>query len=71
MTVTGERASVEVAGQLDVTKPYDLVLVTVLAPQVGAVLPALMSDDQAKIVIDFLFADDAQARRPARAKASA
>ena len=33
--------------------------------------PALMSDDQAKIVIDFLFADDAQARRPARAKATA
>ena len=33
--------------------------------------PALMSDDQAKIVIDFLFADDAQAKRQARAKASA
>lgn len=35
--VTGERTPVEVVGQLDPTKPYDLVLVTVLAPQVGAV----------------------------------
>jgi pimeloyl-ACP methyl ester carboxylesterase len=33
--------------------------------------PALMSDDQAKVVADFLFAEDAQARRPARAKATA
>jgi pimeloyl-ACP methyl ester carboxylesterase len=33
--------------------------------------PALMSDDQAKVVSDFLFEEDAQARRPARAKATA
>jgi hypothetical protein len=30
-----------------------------------------MSDDQAKIVADFLFADETQAKRPARAKATA
>ena len=32
--------------------------------------PALMSEDQIKIVADFLFADDSQAKRPARAKAT-
>jgi len=30
-----------------------------------------MSDDQARIVADFLFANDAQAKRGARAKATA
>lgn len=38
---SGERAPVQVAAALDASTPYDLVLVTVLAPQVGAVLPAL------------------------------
>lgn len=38
---SGERAAVTVHAALDTTLPYDLVLVTVLAPQVGAVLPAL------------------------------
>jgi pimeloyl-ACP methyl ester carboxylesterase len=33
--------------------------------------PALMSDDQVKVIADFLFADEAQAKRPARAKATA
>jgi len=33
--------------------------------------PSLMSDDQARIVADFLFANDAQAKRGARAKATA
>ena len=37
----GERAAMRAAGQLDETVPYDLVIVTVLAYQVDAVLPAL------------------------------
>ena len=39
--VTGERASVRVADALDEQTPYDLVIVTLLAHQVDAVLPAL------------------------------
>ncbi len=39
--VKGERASVGVAETLDETIPYDLVIVTLLAHQVDAVLPAL------------------------------
>lgn len=38
---TGERAVVSVADALDETVPYDLVLVTLLAHQTGAVLPNL------------------------------
>lgn len=38
---TGQRAPVEVSAALDTTVAYDLVLVTVLASQVDAVLPAL------------------------------
>ena len=39
--VRGERASVRVADVLDEQTPYDLVIVTLLAHQVDAVLPAL------------------------------
>ncbi len=38
---TGERVDVRVAGELDEATSYDLVLVTTLAHQVDAVLPAL------------------------------
>jgi len=38
---SGERAAVQVSAALDDRTPYDLVLVTVLASQVGSVLPAL------------------------------
>ncbi len=41
INVKGERASVHVAGMLDEQTPYDLVIVTLLAHQVDAVLPAL------------------------------
>lgn len=41
VTSTGERAAVEVSAALDPSIAYDLVLVTVLASQVEAVLPAL------------------------------
>lgn len=39
--VTGERAGVRIADTLDEETPYDLVIVTVVDYQVGAVLPAL------------------------------
>jgi 2-dehydropantoate 2-reductase len=38
---TGERAGTTVADRLDEQAPFDLVIVTVLAHQVGALLPAL------------------------------
>jgi 2-dehydropantoate 2-reductase len=38
---TGERAEVRVTGELDEEAAYDLVVVTLLAPQVDTVLPAL------------------------------
>ena len=41
VNVKGERASVRVADTLDGQTPYDLVIVTLLAHQVDAVLPAL------------------------------
>jgi 2-dehydropantoate 2-reductase len=50
---SGERASVHVAGALDPSPPWDLVLVTVLASQVDAVLPALRAS-AAKTVM-FMF----------------
>ncbi len=49
----GERAKVSVAGSLDPSTPFDLVLVTVLVSQVDAVLPAL-SASSAKTVM-FMF----------------
>jgi len=53
VTASGERASVCVSAALDTTTPWDLVLVTVLAPQVDAVLPAL-AESAAKTVM-FMF----------------
>jgi 2-dehydropantoate 2-reductase len=53
VTVDGERAPVSVAASLDVTVPYDLLLVSVLAHQVDAVLPAV-SASAAKSVM-FMF----------------
>ena len=41
VNVRGERASVQVTDTLDEQIPYDLVIVTLLAYQVEAVLPAL------------------------------
>ena len=41
VTTTGERANVTVAGHLDEQVPFDLVIVTTLAHQVGPILPAL------------------------------
>jgi 2-dehydropantoate 2-reductase len=49
----GQRAPVEVAAALDDTTAWDLVLVTVLASQVGALLPAL-AESPAKTVM-FMF----------------
>lgn len=53
VTTAGERAEVRVAGSLDPTIAFDLVLVTVLAPQVDAVLPSLQAS-AAKTVM-FMF----------------
>ncbi|WP_437927461.1 2-dehydropantoate 2-reductase N-terminal domain-containing protein [Sorangium sp. So ce291] len=50
---TGERAAVRVSAALDTTTAWDLVLVTVLAHQVDAVLPAL-AESAAKAVM-FMF----------------
>ncbi|WP_437306692.1 ketopantoate reductase family protein [Sorangium sp. So ce388] len=50
---TGERAAVRVSAALDATTEWDLVLVTVLAHQVDAVLPAL-AESAAKAVM-FMF----------------
>lgn len=49
----GQRAKVTVHAQLDTTAAYDLVLVTVLATQVDAVLPALKASAAKKVM--FLF----------------
>ncbi len=51
--VKGERASVRVADTLDGRTPYDLVIVTLLAHQVDAVLPALQRS--AATCIQFMF----------------
>ena len=51
--VEGERAGVRVAGALDEQTPYDLVIVTLLAHQVDAVLPALQRS--AARCIQFMF----------------
>jgi 2-dehydropantoate 2-reductase len=49
----GERVNVKVAGHLDEHAPFDLVIVTVLAHQVGSLLPTLAAS-QAKC-IHFMF----------------
>jgi 2-dehydropantoate 2-reductase len=53
VTVDGARAAVHVSGEFDTTRDWDLVLVTVLASQVDALLPAL-SASAAKSVM-FMF----------------
>lgn len=53
VTVSGERAAVSVSAALDPATDYDLVLVTVLAPQVDSVLPSLQAS-AAKTVM-FMF----------------
>lgn len=49
----GARAAVTVTGALDETAPYDLVLVTVLATQVGAVLPSLRASAARRVMFMF------------------
>ena len=51
--VTGERAAVGVSPELDATTPWDLVLVTVLASQVDAVLPALKASAARTVMFMF------------------
>ncbi len=53
INVKGERASVRVADTLDEQTPYDLVIVTLLAHQTDAVLPALQRS--AAKCIQFMF----------------
>ena len=53
VNVQGERVSVRVTDTLDEQTPYDLVIVTLLAFQVGAVLPALRRS--AARCIQFMF----------------
>lgn len=53
VTADGERAPVEVAAALDVTVPYDLVLVGVLAHQVEAVLPAVSASAARSVMFMF------------------
>src|SRR6478609_1911500 len=50
---SGERAAVQVSCALDVRTAYDLVLVTVLAPQVAAVLPALRASAARTVMFMF------------------
>jgi 2-dehydropantoate 2-reductase len=49
----GERADVRVAATLDPATAWDLVLVTVLAPQVKAVLPALRASAARRVMFMF------------------
>ena len=51
--VSGDRAPVTVAAALDTAIAYDLVLVTVLAPQVAAVIPALRLSAARKVMFMF------------------
>lgn len=50
---SGARAAVRPLPALDVETPYDLALVTVLAPQVGAVLPALRESAARRVMFMF------------------
>lgn len=49
----GERTPVSVAAALDQATPWDLVLVTVLATQVGTVLPALKASQARRVMFMF------------------
>lgn len=51
--VSGERAVVQVSAALDASTPYDLVLVTVLAPQVAAVMPVLRASAARTVMFMF------------------
>lgn len=53
MLATGEQAAVTVVAELDPAIAFDLVLVTVLAPQVAAVLPALKRSSARKVMFMF------------------
>ena len=53
VTADGKRADMDVSDQLDQHVPYDLVIVTLLAHQVDAVLPALKSS--AAQCVQFMF----------------
>jgi 2-dehydropantoate 2-reductase len=50
---SGEQAAVQVDAALDASTPYDLVLVTVLAPQVASVLPALRASAARTVMFMF------------------
>ncbi|MGV9819890.1 ketopantoate reductase family protein [Nocardia xishanensis] len=53
VTTTGEKAAVRVAGELDTTTPWDLVLVTVLGSEVDVLLQRLA--DSAAHTVMFMF----------------
>ncbi|MGK3994173.1 ketopantoate reductase family protein [Sorangium sp. So ce1024] len=53
VTAAGERAAVRVSAALDATTAWDLVLVTVLASQVDAVLPALAASAARTVMFMF------------------
>jgi 2-dehydropantoate 2-reductase len=53
VTTSGERVPCEAASELDVAVPYDLILVTVLAHQLDAVLPALSQSAAKQIMFAF------------------
>ncbi|WP_437785744.1 ketopantoate reductase family protein [Sorangium sp. So ce1097] len=53
VTAAGERAAVRVSAALDATTSWDLVLVTVLASQVDAVLPALAASAARTVMFMF------------------
>lgn len=53
VSVTGQRAPVEVAAELDVNVAYDLVLVTVLAHQAKALLPTLRASAATTVMLMF------------------
>ncbi|MFX1681424.1 2-dehydropantoate 2-reductase N-terminal domain-containing protein [Mitsuaria sp. CC2] len=63
--MNGETTTAEVAEHLDMGIPWDLVLVTVLASQVDAVLPALSACAAASIIFMFNTFDDIQPLREA------
>lgn len=52
-TAEGGRAAVQVSGELDTTITWDLVLVTVLASQVDALLPALSASSATSVMFMF------------------
>ncbi|MFO0724719.1 MAG: 2-dehydropantoate 2-reductase N-terminal domain-containing protein [Myxococcota bacterium] len=53
LTEGGARAALEIAEALDPTIPWDLVLVTVLSPQVDAILPQLAASSAKTILFMF------------------